>query len=99
LDENQELNKFLDKNKQDLEISILEMNKTKDEIRKYKVIQASTDEIIEKLKKDNEVLKSQIELNNQKLLSQQNQDQAIVSLVENTVMEYKVILTFLINHP
>jgi hypothetical protein len=67
------------------------MNKTKDEIRKYKVIQASTDEIIEKLKKDNDVLKSQIELNNQKLLSQQNQDQAIVSLVENTVMEYKVI--------
>jgi hypothetical protein len=91
LDENQELNRFLDKNKQDLEISILEMNKTKDEIRKYKVIQASTDEIIEKLKKDNDVLKSQIELNNQKLLSQQNQDQAIVSLVENTVMEYKVI--------
>jgi len=91
LDENQELNRFLDKNKQDLEISILEMNKTKDEIRKYKVIQASTDEIIEKLKKDNEVLKSQIELNNQKLLTQQNQDQAIVNLVENTVMEYKVI--------
>ena len=56
----------------------------------HQLLQKNNDENSGELRKENEILKSQIELLNQQILNQQNQDSAIMSSVENRVNEFKV---------
>ena len=68
------------------------MNKTRDDIRKLKLLQQHNDSNTGQLQKENEVLKSQVEILNQQLISHQNQDDALWQAVDNRVKEYKVIM-------
>ena len=98
LQDNLELNKMLDQNRRYLEDSTFEMNKTRDDIRKLKLLQLHNDSGLGEFKKENDILKSQIEILNSQLLSHQNQDDAIMNAVETRVKEFNVSLfNFLIS--
>lgn len=84
------LNKLLDQNKQHLQDSTFEMNKTREDIRKLKLLQQHNDGNIEQLKRENDVLKSQVELYNEKLLSHQTQNDDIMSIVEERVKAVQI---------
>jgi centrosomal protein CEP290 len=91
LQDNLNLNKLLEQNKQFLQDSTFEMNKTRDDIRKLKLLQQHNDSQVEQLKKENDILKSQIEILNSQILSHQSQDDAIMNAVDTRVKEFKVI--------
>ena len=89
---NKNLSKLLDENKHFLQDSTFEMNKTRDDIRKLRQLQQHNDENLEQLKKENDILKSQVEVLNQQLLAHQTQDDAIMNAVDARVKEYRVII-------
>jgi centrosomal protein CEP290 len=91
-DENLKLNKFLEQTRADFEESTHQMNKTKDEIYKFRLSQRNYDSQLEELKKENEMLKSQIEVLNVQLTSHNDQDAAIMNTVEARVREFKTII-------
>lgn len=68
------------------------MNRTRDEIRKLRLLQQHVDSEMEELKKENDILKSQIETLNLQIISHQNQDNAIQQTVENKVKEYNILI-------
>ena len=68
------------------------MNKTREEIRKLKLLQKHNDSQAEQSKKENDILKSQIEILNSKLLSHQDQDDAIMNQVEARIKEFRLVL-------
>lgn len=90
-EENLELNRLIGKNKFDLQDSTNEMVKTREEIRKLKLVQRNNDEKFEEIKKENELLKSQIEVLNAQINSHHDQDSALMNIVESRVKEFKVI--------
>ena len=66
------------------------MMKTRDEIRKLKLLQQHNDEQVEEMKKENELFKSQIEVLNAQINSHHDQDSALMNIVESRVKEFKV---------
>ena len=88
--ENQSLNKIIENNRQYLTDSTFEMDKTREDIRKFKLLQQHNDTQLEQLKKENDILKSQTEILNSQILSHQIQDDAIMNAVEDRVKEYRV---------
>ena len=70
------------------------MMKTRDEIRKLKLIQQQNDEQVDEMKKENELFKSQIEVLNAQINSHHDQDSALMNIVESRVKEFKVKLCF-----
>ena len=66
------------------------MDKTREDIRKFKLLQQHNDTQLEQLKKENDILKSQTEILNSQILSHQIQDDAIMNAVEDRVKEYRV---------
>ena len=68
------------------------MDKTREEIRKLRLLQQNTDDQFEELKKENDVFKSQIEVLNSQINSHHDQDSAIMNIVEQRVKEYKQII-------
>jgi hypothetical protein len=85
-----ELNRLIGKNKFDLQDSTTEMVKTREEIRKLKLLQRNNDEQLEEIKKENELLKSQIEVLNAQINSHHDQDSALMNIVESRVKEFRV---------
>ncbi len=77
-------------NKLDLQESTNEMVKTREEIRKLKLLQRNNDEKFDEIKKENELLKSQIEVLNSQINSHHDQDSALMNIVESRVKEFKV---------
>lgn len=92
MEENLSLNNLLDQNRRYFEDSTNEMNKTREEIRKLKLLQRHNDTEAEQFKKENDILKSQIEILNSKLLSHQDQDDAIMNQVEARIKEFRLVL-------
>ena len=74
---------------------MFEMNKTGEEIRKLKLLQKHNDSELEQKIKENEILKSQIEILNSKLMSHQDQDDAILNQVEGRIKEFRVRINHL----
>jgi len=66
------------------------MVKTREEIRKLKLLQRNNDEKFDEIKKENELLKSQIEVLNSQINSHHDQDSALMNIVESRVKEFKV---------
>lgn len=58
----------------------------------FKLLQQHNDSQSEQMKKENDILKSQIEILNSKLLSHQDQDDAIMNQVEARIKEFRVNL-------
>lgn len=81
------MNQMLEQNRQYLEDSTFEMNKTRDEIRKLKLLQQHNDSGIEQFKKENDILKS--ELDYIKTCFKENDD-AINKNVDARIKEFKV---------
>jgi hypothetical protein len=91
-EENQELDRLLSKIKQDLQDSAVEMEKSREEIRKLKLLLRHNDDHNEEYKKENDILKSQIELLKEQIINHHNQDNAIMSTVDERVKEFKLVI-------
>ena len=66
------------------------MEKSRDEIRKLKLLIRQNDDYNEEFKKENDILKSQIESLKEQIINHHNQDNAIMSTVDERVKEFKV---------
>jgi chromosome segregation ATPase len=92
-EENQELDRLLSKIKQDLQESAIEMEKSREEIRKLKLLIRHNDDHNEEYKKENDILKSQIELLKEQIINHHNQDNVIMSTVDERVKEFKLVIS------
>jgi len=92
LQDNLDLNRLVDNNRRQLEESTLEMNHTRDDIRKLRFLQQHNDAQLAQLTRDNEILRSQTDLLTDQLRSHQAQDDAIMQAVEKRVAEFRSVV-------
>ncbi len=93
LQDNLELNRLIDQNSRQLKDSTEEMNRTRDDIRKLRMLQQHSDIQLTQLTRENEVLRSQSEVLTNQLRSHQAQDDAIMQAVEKRVAEFKSVVS------
>ena len=91
-DENRKLKDFVEKNERDIVYSTNEMNKTTEEINKLRNLQQRVDRQMDEYRKENEVLKSQIDELNLRLANQNMRDAAITNTFESKFKDIQEII-------
>lgn len=67
------------------------MNKTTQEINKYKILQEQSDFMLDKQRKDIEILKSKLETKSEQFIpNQPSQDSKMINMVDAQIKEYNV---------
>ncbi|KAL4233575.1 hypothetical protein ACF0H5_008256 [Mactra antiquata] len=91
-DANDMLQKQVDNLNRQLEEAVTQMDRTTEDYAKLKLVLQQSDSVQDKLREDNEILKSKVADLTEQLASKTDSDDAIMVAVDNKIEEWKLIL-------